>query len=151
MTTPPTILRADERHVADVVRLLAVQLREHGISIDDGSIAGAVRGAIADPRLGFVLVAELDGRGAGVAYVSMVWALEHGGRSAWLEELYVPPELRGAGIGTALLRAAIEECRSIGCAALDIEIDADHERVRPLYERHGFTPLPRRRMVRNPL
>ena len=32
--------------------------------------------------------------------------------------------------------------------ALDLEIDAGHERVRSLYGRHGFEELPRRRLVR---
>ncbi|HWM29431.1 MAG TPA: GNAT family N-acetyltransferase, partial [Woeseiaceae bacterium] len=80
--------------------------------------------------------------------VSFVWALEHGGFSAWLEELYVEPELRAGGIGTSLLHAVLAECGSLGCAALDLEIDADHERVRGLYERNGFTALPRRRVVK---
>lgn len=91
---------------------------------------------------------ELTHEGVGAAYVSYVWALEHGGHSGWLEELYVEPAHRGTGLGTTLLDAVLAQCAADGCAALDLEIDADHERVRPLYRRRGFAELPRRRMVK---
>jgi ribosomal protein S18 acetylase RimI-like enzyme len=84
----------------------------------------------------------------GVAYVSFMWALEHGGHAGWLEELYVMPEYRTGRVGTQLLRAVIVAAEAAGCAALDLEIDSDHERVRSLYERHGFTALPRSRVVK---
>jgi ribosomal protein S18 acetylase RimI-like enzyme len=125
-----------------------VQLREHHVEISAAALTQAVRGVLEDSNRGFFLVLELDGQCIGVAYVSFVWALEHGGRSAWLEELYVSPEHREGGLGTMLLRAVLAECESCRCAAVDLEIDADHERVRALYERHGFTALPRRRLVR---
>jgi GNAT superfamily N-acetyltransferase len=75
--------------------------------------------------------------------------LEHGGLGGWLEELYVVPEFRGAGLGSQLLEATIQECAQRGCQALDLEVESDHERVETLYQRFGFTPLPtRRRWVR---
>jgi ribosomal protein S18 acetylase RimI-like enzyme len=77
-----------------------------------------------------------------------VWTLERGGRTAWLDELYVIPERRGRGIGTALLRAAIDSAQAAGALAVDLEIDADHQRAAALYRRAGFTPLPRTRWAR---
>jgi len=148
LSAPATIVRAEERHLADVLRLLALQLREHQVDVDDARLAAAVEAVLDDARLGVVLVAEVDGRCAGVAFIGMFWSLEHGGRSAWLDEFFVLPEFRGAGVGTSLLEAVSAECRRLGCKAVDLEIDAAHERVRGLYERHGFEPLPRRRMVR---
>jgi GNAT superfamily N-acetyltransferase len=148
MPTQARIQRGSSEHFADILRLLSTQLREHHIEISEAGLDAAVRGVIENPERGLFLVAYLDRRCAGVAYVSFVWTLEHGGFSAWLEELYVEPELRAGGIGTALLHAVLAECESLGCGALDLEIDADHERVRGLYERHGFTALPRRRVAR---
>jgi len=80
--------------------------------------------------------------------VSFIWALEHGGHAGWLEELYVVPEHRIGGVGTQLLKAIIAAAEAAGCAALDLEIDSNHERVRSLYERQGFTALPRSRVVK---
>ena len=80
--------------------------------------------------------------------MSFIWALEHGGQAGWLEELYVVPELRAGGVGTRLLEAVIAAAEASGCTALDLEIDSGHERVRSLYERAGFSALPRSRVVK---
>lgn len=148
MSASATIVRAEARHLDEVLRLLTTQLRDHQVEVDDATLAAAVRAVLDDARRGFILVAEVDGRCAGVAFVGMFWSLEHGGRSAWLDEFFVLPEFRGTGIGTKLLEAVAAACRTLGCKAIDLEIDAAHERVRGLYERHGWTPVPRRRMVR---
>lgn len=108
--TPVIIRRAGPEHAADIRRLLAVQLAEHGIALGGEKLAAAIDGVIDAPRRGFFLVALRDGACIGVAYVSFIWALEHGGHAGWLEELYV--------------------------------------RVRSLYDRHGFTGLPRSRVVK---
>jgi ribosomal protein S18 acetylase RimI-like enzyme len=56
--------------------------------------------------------------------------------------------MRDRGIGTALLRRAIELAREDGCVAMDLEVDRDHARVESLYVREGFTTLPRKRFAR---
>jgi len=145
---PARTVRATADQLGEIVRLLAIQLREHHVELEHARLEAAVRGVMEDSSRGFFLVLELDGRCVGAAYVSFIWALEHGGQSAWLEEIYVEPAERGAGLGTVFLRAVMAECASRGCAPLDLEIDADHERVRSLYRRHGFEELPRRRLVK---
>lgn len=148
VTSRSRISRATRDRLDDILRLLAIQLREHHVDIPDDHLRAAIQGVLDDPDRGFVLVQEMDGRCVGVAYVSFIWALEHGGHSAWLEEIFVEPELRAGGLGTQLLHAVLDECAANGCAAIDLEIDADHERVFSLYDRHGFASLPRRRLVR---
>jgi GNAT superfamily N-acetyltransferase len=128
-----------------VVELLCAQLEEHHIDTPRPAVASAIEGLLAVPARGFVLLAR---PALGVAYVSYIWALEHGGLSAWLEELYVVPAERDRGLGTALLAAVIARCRAAGCAALDLEITEDHARAARLYARHGFAALPRARWVR---
>ena len=135
-------------HLGDIVRLLAIQLSEHQIDLDSGRLEAAVRGVLEDPARGFLMVLQVDARTIGAAYVSFIWALEHGGHSAWLEEIFIDPACRECGLGTRFLQAVMAECEARGCAALDLEIDAAHERVRSLYRRHGFEELPRRRLVR---
>lgn len=142
------IERATACDAPDLLRLLSVQLREHHVQLEGAGLARAIHGVLADPARGFFLLLAVDGKRVGAAYVSYVWALEHGGHSGWLEELYVEPAHRAAGLGTELLRAVLDECEANGCAALDLEIDADHERVRSLYRRHGFHELPRRRLAK---
>jgi GNAT superfamily N-acetyltransferase len=138
---------ASERDLPAVVRLLSAQLSEHGIGTPEERIAFAVHGLIAEPARGFVVLAEDGTEAVGVAYVSFVWALEHGGKAAWLEELFVVPERRQAGLGSALLSAAIEGARERGASAIDLEVDVGHARAEHLYARRGFVRLPRARWV----
>jgi ribosomal-protein-alanine N-acetyltransferase len=59
--------------------------------------------------------------------------------------LAVRPELRGQGLGRALLDAAIAEARSSGAACMVLEVAVGNKPARRLYERAGFTQVGRRR------
>jgi GNAT superfamily N-acetyltransferase len=131
-----------------VTDLLMAQLHEHGIGTPHDAVREAVDGMLADYGRGFVLIAEHGSRIVGVAYVSFTWTLEHGGRSAWLEELYVVPDERNRGVGRAMLAVVLRNASTAGCAAVDLEVDTTHARAWHLYAREGFTPLPRARWVR---
>lgn len=63
------------------------------------------------------------------------------GPLAQLEELYVVPDLRDHGIGTALLEAAVALVRSRGGEEMHINVDAIDTDTRRFYERHGFVNI----------
>ena len=144
-----TITSPDSADRDAVIRLLAEQLAEHRIETGGEAIAAAVDGIMVDDRRGFLLVAKEAGTAVAVAYVSFIWTLEHGGKSCWLEELYVLPERRGVGIGSKLVAAVLEGAQSAGCAAVDLEVDSDHGRAADLYSRYDFRSLSRARWVRS--
>jgi GNAT superfamily N-acetyltransferase len=142
------IRRATDADVASLTGLLGVQLAEHGVTLGERELRHAVEGLLRRPQLGrFLLALERDAV-VGFAALAFLWTLEHGGRSAWLDELYVVPERRGRGIGASLLQAVYREASSAGAVALDLEVERGHERVESLYEREGFRPHARRRWVR---
>ena len=96
--------------------------------------------AIADARLplhrldagtGFYLVGWDGGEPAGHAYLALTSPLE-------VQDMYVLPELRGRGIGTALLNAAEDEARSRGATRLTLTVGVDSAGARRLYERQGY-------------
>ncbi len=140
---PATI--ADRDAVAD---LLVAQLRGHAIATPAADLARTVAALLARPQRARFLLAVAGARAVGLAVVSFGWPVEHGGRGAWLEELYVVPEARGQGTGTRLLDAALDAARTHGAVAVDLEIERGHERAASLYRRHGFTPLERTRWVK---
>jgi GNAT superfamily N-acetyltransferase len=143
-----SIACATDADVGDVASLLSVQLDEHGMSMSRDAVVQALRGIVTRPERGRVLVARMDGVAVGFAVLPFTWTVEHGGLSAWLDELYVIPELREHGVGTKLLLGAMEVVRAEGCIALDLEVDANHARVESLYLRYGFRLLPRKRFAR---
>jgi GNAT superfamily N-acetyltransferase len=131
-----------------VLELLSLQFKEHQIEVSEKALFTAIEAILADERLGFFLLARLSEQAVGLACVSFCWTLEHGGRSAWLDELYVLPEYRSRGIGGLLIKAVLQAAKAQGCAAVDLEVDHEHRRAEQLYQRFGFDPLSRSRWVR---
>jgi GNAT superfamily N-acetyltransferase len=146
MGTEPAIRIATASDRDAVVELLVAQLRDHAIPTPAGDVARTVDALLTRPHRACVLVA-VAGRAVGVAALSFAWPIEHGGRGAWLEELYVLPEARGRGTGERLLQAALGVARARGVVAVDLEVERDHARVASLYARHGFRPLDRTHWV----
>jgi ribosomal protein S18 acetylase RimI-like enzyme len=66
-------------------------------------------------------------------------ALWSEGLEAYLQELYVVPELRGQGIGRALLERTIELVRERGADGIDLNTGETDTAARGLYESMGFT------------
>jgi [ribosomal protein S18]-alanine N-acetyltransferase len=86
------------------------------------------------------LVAE-EGK-ALIGYGGMMFT---GGPQADVVTLAVDPAHWGAGIGTALLTALVDEAEKRGCAEVLLEVREDNPRARRLYLRHGFTEVGIRR------
>lgn len=145
----PVIRAATAADRDTLVRLLVAQLREHAIETPEADVARTVAALLGRPRRARFLVAVVGGRPVGVAALSLAWPIEHGGRSVWLEELYVEPDARGRALGTALLRAACEAAAAAGAVAIDLEVERSHERAARLYRREGFRPLERTHWVKS--
>ena len=75
------------------------------------------------------LIAEIDGKPVGMALFFHNFSTWTGWRGLYLEDLYVTPEARGAGVGTALLKhlagiAVDRGCTRFEWAVLDWNTDA---------------------------
>lgn len=138
-----SLIRPEQIEAA--VELFCVQLREHKIKAEASRVRAVLEKIVTDERYGFVLVATEAGKLVGVALGCAYLGVEHGGVSGWLEELYVRPEWRQKGIGTRLVSEVVRLARARGWRALDLEVEADHQRVMSLYLRHGFRPHTRSR------
>jgi len=75
----------------------------------------------------------------GLALLRLRPALWTEGLEAHLQELYVVPDLRGRGIGRALLEATIDLAREAGAAGVDLNTGETDTAARALYESMGFT------------
>jgi GNAT superfamily N-acetyltransferase len=128
--------------------LLGLQFRQHGIELGGALLRTALQELLADPQRGAVLLAY-DPEPIGVAVLAYTWTLEHGGRVAWLDELFVVEHRRGEGVGGAMLARALQVASDAGCRVIDLEVDFDHERSEHLYERHGFRRVQRRRWMKS--
>lgn len=81
----------------------------------------------------------IAGESAGFAFATLRPTPYWDGPLAQLEELYVVPDLRGRGIGSALLDGVVAECRQRGAEEMLINVDEIDGGARRFYERHGFS------------
>ncbi len=89
------------------------------------------------PGRGRAVVAEVGDRAAGYAFLVPFWSNEQGGEICEVDELYVRPERRGEGLGSALF-GAIDAGRFGAFAATALGVTPGNARARRLYERLGF-------------
>jgi ribosomal protein S18 acetylase RimI-like enzyme len=114
----------------DAVTHLRVTWHAEDFDTDPSDFIGQMR-EVAERRGAQILAVEEAGAPVGYAQV------EHHGGSAEIAQVYVHPDHRGAGLGTALTRVAISAARE----ARDLWIVADDEgRPKELYQRLGFEP-----------
>jgi GNAT superfamily N-acetyltransferase len=84
-------------------------------------------------------VAEEGGEIVGTIWLQLIEKLPNPGtepeRHAYVSSVYVRPQLRGRGTGSALLEAALDACRELD---VDAVILWPTQESRSLYARHGF-------------
>ena len=88
-----------------------------------------------------------DGDVAGYMLLAYTFSQEAGGKTAWIEEIYILPEFRSMGLGNELfdfIKAEIEP----DCARLRLEVEKDNIRAKKLYKSLGFETLEYEQMIR---
>ena len=93
--------------VAFVMALAKYEKLEHEAKASEADITRDLFGA--DPKV-FCEIAEWDGKPVGFALWFYTYSTFQGRHGIWLEDLYVDPQLRGKGIGKALLVDLARRC-----------------------------------------
>lgn len=92
----------------------------------------------ADPNQHLV-VAECGGRPIGTLQLTVIPGLSRRGSTrALIEAVRVHEDSRGDGLGSRLIRWAIEEARRQGCVLVQLTSDATRIEAHRFYERLGF-------------
>jgi GNAT superfamily N-acetyltransferase len=91
-----------------------------------------------DPRE-LLLVAERDGRVVGTLQLTFLRYLTYGGaRVGLVEAVQVADGQRGRGVGSALMRYAIDEAKRCGCNRVQLTSNKARKDAHRFYERLGF-------------
>jgi len=94
------------------------------------------------------LIAELDGAPAGFALCFTSYSTWRGHHGLRLEDLYVPPALRGLGIGRALLARVAKIAVAEGCPRVEWDVLDWNAPAIAVYERLGANVLTEWRIMR---
>lgn len=139
MTEPSSSYRLAT--VADLDDVLSLQrdfYAEEGYPFAVEHMRLALATLLGDPSLGQVWVAEDAQRLVAYAVLTLGYSLEHRGRDAFVDELYVVPSHRGRGLGRAALGLMDGYCREHGVHVLLLEVEHVNEDAHALYRRAGF-------------
>lgn len=139
MTAAPLVIRpaapADVPTIAQFIRDLArYEQLEHQLELDPDRLQRHLFGPT--PACG-ALLAHWDGQPAGFALWFPTYSTFKTEVCMHLEDLFVRPELRGKGIGLALLRALAALAVARGCPRLDWQVLDWNAPAIGFYEKQG--------------
>ncbi len=120
---------------------LEKSLQEHGSGLDSAvPLPGRYLREVEDPAAAYsehrVRVAQLDCRIVGVVVLSARDGV------AEIKRLWARPEVRGRGVGSALLDAALHDAAGLGAAQVRLSVWDWRDGAVRLYESRGFERVP---------
>jgi len=133
-----TFLREDKHYLASS--------RAYG---DEGlpALKRAIRAFLDHPELGFIWLAYLGSKPAGVCVVSYAISTSIGGLVAKLDDVFVANDLQRQGIATEMLTALAEQLRREGVRRIDTSVYTQNYDAERYYEKLGFKTLGEERLA----
>jgi ribosomal protein S18 acetylase RimI-like enzyme len=133
---------ATSADAASVTRLLGRFRDWFGGEPSDDELERSVNRLLGDRNTDYLLAAESDGEAAGICQLRFRYGVWLTAEDCCLEDLYVADEARRAGLGRALVEAAIERAAKRGCRRIELDTNERNTQAIALYESVGFTARP---------
>ena len=136
------IERVGDGDLDDLLPLMRGYCDFYGVEPSDADLLAMSRALIADDRREGVqlLARDESGRAIGFATVFWSWSTLGAARIGVMNDLFVDPSARGAGVADELIAACAERCRRRGgVTSLGWQTAKDNHRAQAVYERVGAT------------
>ena len=138
-----TLRQAGAQDLPELLELMDEFYGEAGYSLDPDRARAAFLPLLAPGQLGQVWVAESDGQIAGHLVLTFCYSMEYGGRSAFIDDLFVRPPMRNRGVGRALVGRARAVCEDLGVRAMHLEVARTNWPAQATYRGVGFASTDR--------
>ena len=127
--------------VADLWVALAEDQRAHGSHLQAAVNRPHIRESVVQHAVTDSLLVARDGESIlGFVMFSVESGVyEQDVRRGVVENLYVLPDIRGTGVGAALLAAAEKALTERGCSVVSLDVLAANSDARRFYRRQGYT------------
>ena len=121
----------------------------HAAMVGIATVMGQLKKVVSTPddirRYGFgekpafeALLAEVDGSPAGVCVFFPSFSTYQGRPGAYVQDLYVPDQFRGLGVGAKLLQRLAAVTRERGGYYIRLSVDTQNSRAQAFYTRLGL-------------
>ena len=143
--------RARHEDIPALVELMASFYAESGYDLDRLYAEKAFATLLSNDNLGCVWLITDEGVNVGHVVVTFRFGMEYGGLIACLDDLYVVPEHRNRGLGTAALDHVRSFCEDSGICAITVEVAPDNGPAQRVYHRMGMAEATGRQILVLPL
>ncbi len=133
-----TIRRATHTDIETLVQLMHDFYVESQYQFDTKWATESFSALLSKPALGCVWLVVESGRVIGHVVLTVRYTMEHGGLSAYIDDLYVKPEFRRRGAASAMLDSLLAECRTRECKSIHVEVGKSNIAAVSLYSKHGL-------------
>ena len=132
------VIRAGPLDANRLIELVRAFHGESGPAVGPEQAEG-IRQVCTDPTLGRAWVLTVLDQDVGYALAYFRHSIDHAGRIAVLDDIWVAADWRGQGLGAYLLEAVCADLPAMGARAVLLEVDPANEVAIALYSRFGFT------------
>lgn len=130
--------RAVQADIPDLVELMSQFYAESNYTLDREWAAGSFAQLLRDETRGAVWIARRGIEIAGHVVLVLRHSMEFGGPAGVVDDLFVLPQFRRQGVGSALLSALFDACRKLHVAALLVEVGTDNVAATAFYGTFGL-------------
>ena len=133
-----TIAKVTQLDLSELLPLMRAYCDFYEVEPRDDRLVSLCRNLIDDPNQGVQLIARAeDNRAVGFATIFWGWQTLDAARTGIMNDLYVVPDIRGGGVGRALIEACRGACRKKGVNKLVWETAPDNHTAQRLYDSTG--------------
>lgn len=143
--------RATPADLDVLLTLMTEFYAESGFTLDATQAAKGFAPLLADDSLGWVSLIESGNDAVGFLVVTRGYSMEYGGPTAVLDDLFVHPRARNAGLARAAIAETRDTCAAQGIRALSVQVDPGNGPANAVYHGAGFTVPEDRQLLVLPL
>jgi GNAT superfamily N-acetyltransferase len=143
--------RATPEDIPTLLTLMSEFYAESGFDLERSSAELAFAALLADERLGYVWLIADERTAVGYLVLALRFAMEFGGLIGCVDDLFVAPDSRNRGLGTAALMQVRDFCKVIGVRAITVEVGFANGPAQAVYRRLGMAAAPDRQLLALPL
>jgi GNAT superfamily N-acetyltransferase len=131
--------RVGEADLPELLPLMRGYCDFYEVAPSDEALLAMSRALIADPEREGVQLLARDESGAAVGFATVFWSWSTltAGRIGVMNDLFVAPQARGAGVADALIAACAAAAREHGAVWLGWQTAKDNLRAQAVYDRVG--------------
>jgi GNAT superfamily N-acetyltransferase len=137
-TPVQTMRKASLLDVEQLVAMMAEFYSESPYKLNLRRATEAFTLLLADERLGHVWFIQVDSKDVGYVVLTLCHSMTYGGLCAIVDDFFIQPEFRGAGLGTAAMAEVRSLCASLGVRAMQVETGRENAAALAVYRRAGF-------------